>query len=92
MQDYFEVIKNPIDLTTVSNKLSSGEYKSGWEVRSAHMYTCSNVYSGKVIFLLRYCCTILLIHQTDLTVSGTCTVQIVPGFTDKMCMEILSDF
>ena len=59
MQDYFEVIKNPIDLTTVSNKLSSGEYKSGWEVRSAHMYTCSNVYSGKVIFLLRYCCTIL---------------------------------
>ncbi len=44
MQDYFDVIKTPMDLTTVSNKLSSGEYNNGWEVRSAcDVYTCSNV-------------------------------------------------
>ena len=33
LQDYFEIIKNPIDLSTIDRRLSEGSYKDGWEVR-----------------------------------------------------------
>ena len=33
LQDYFEIIKNPIDLSTIDRKLTDGLYKDGWEVR-----------------------------------------------------------
>jgi len=29
--DYFEIIKKPIDLSTIHNKLNSGEYRNPWE-------------------------------------------------------------
>ena len=34
-QDYFNIIKQPIDLSTISNRLESGKYKTPWEVRVA---------------------------------------------------------
>ena len=33
LQDYFEIIKRPIDLSTIDRKLTEGSYKDGWEVR-----------------------------------------------------------
>ena len=33
LQDYFEIIKKPIDLSTINRKLTDGSYKDGWEVR-----------------------------------------------------------
>ena len=41
-QDYFDVIKNPIDLSTIKMKLEDGEYKTAWEVRTyIHSYICT---------------------------------------------------
>ena len=33
IQDYFDIITNPIDLSTIDRKLSDGSYKDGWAVR-----------------------------------------------------------
>ena len=32
-QDYFDIIKEPIDLSIIDMKLINGEYKDPWEVR-----------------------------------------------------------
>lgn len=32
LQDYFDIIKNPIDLSFIKIKLEEGDYKNGWEV------------------------------------------------------------
>ncbi len=32
--DYFDIIKHPIDLSHIQQKLDDGEYKDGWEVRT----------------------------------------------------------
>ena len=32
IQDYYSVIKEPMDLATISRKLEEGEYKTPWEV------------------------------------------------------------
>lgn len=40
LQDYFEIIKNPIDLTTIRNRLENGEYKNGWEVCNTSVHVC----------------------------------------------------
>ena len=39
MQDYFEIIRNPIDLSTIDRRLAEGAYKDGWEVREMHTMT-----------------------------------------------------
>ena len=31
-QDYFDIIKKPIDLSTISKRLEEGFYKTPWEV------------------------------------------------------------
>ena len=33
LQDYFEIIRNPMDLRTIRNRLEAGEYNNPWEVR-----------------------------------------------------------
>ena len=33
VQDYFDIITNPIDLSSIDRKLSDGSYKDGWAVR-----------------------------------------------------------
>ena len=44
LQDYFEIIKRPIDLSTIDRKLTEGSYKDGWEVRERErerIYICT---------------------------------------------------
>ena len=32
LQDYFDIIKNPMDLRTIRNRLDEGQYSNPWEV------------------------------------------------------------
>lgn len=32
MQDYFDIIKKPMDLSLIKRKLDTGQYKDPWEV------------------------------------------------------------
>ena len=32
LQDYFQIIRNPIDLSAIDAKLSNGEYATPWQV------------------------------------------------------------
>ena len=41
-QDYFDIIKNPIDLSCIKSKLEEGEYKNGWEV--SIFYLCCSIF------------------------------------------------
>lgn len=31
-QDYFEIVRNPMDLSTIKRKLDAGQYNNPWEV------------------------------------------------------------
>ena len=32
LQDYFEIVRHPMDLSTIKRKLDAGQYNNPWEV------------------------------------------------------------
>ena len=41
-QDYFDIIKNPIDLSIIRRKLEDGEYSNPWEVSVSPLCNCGD--------------------------------------------------
>lgn len=35
LQDYFEIVRHPMDLSTIKRKLDAGQYSNPWEVCTA---------------------------------------------------------
>ena len=39
IQDYFTIVKNPMDLSTIKTKLDNGDYKDPWSVSKINYST-----------------------------------------------------
>lgn len=55
--DYFDIVKNPIDLSTIKNKLDHGEYKDPWHYVDDVWLMFENawLYNRKNSRVYRYC-------------------------------------
>ena len=55
--DYFEVVKDPMDLSTIKKKLDDGEYKDPWEFIDDVWLMFDNawVYNRKTSRVYKYC-------------------------------------
>lgn len=55
--DYFDIVKNPIDLSTIKNKLDHGEYKDPWQYVDDVWLMFENawLYNRKNSRVYRYC-------------------------------------
>lgn len=55
--DYFEIVKRPMDLTTIKNSLNSGKYSDPWEYVDDVWLMFENawLYNRKTSRVYRYC-------------------------------------
>lgn len=55
--DYFEIVKKPMDLSTIKNNLNSGKYSDPWEYVDDVWLMFDNawVYNRKTSRVYRYC-------------------------------------
>lgn len=62
--DYFEIIRKPMDLSTIHNKLNSGQYSDPWEYVDDVWLMFDNawLYNRKTSRVYRYCTRVSL-HQ-----------------------------
>ena len=63
--DYFEIIKNPMDLTTIKKKLDEGTYKEPWEFVDDvwQMFENAWTYNRKQSRVYKYCSKVNLHSQ-----------------------------
>ena len=55
--DYFEIVKKPMDMSTIKRKLDSGQYKDPWEVVDDVWLMFENawIYNRKTSRVYKYC-------------------------------------
>jgi E1A/CREB-binding protein len=67
-QDYYEIVRKPMDLSTIKRKLDTGQYKDPWEYVDDVWLMFDNawVYNKKSSRVYKYCtkvCNIFLIGK-----------------------------
>jgi len=78
--DYFEIVKNPIDLTTMGKKVESGAYGEGTEA-------ASKLYSD---FLLMFDnCRLYNDDETDVTEEAARIMALIPELYGSVCASVL---
>lgn len=56
-QDYFDIVKTPMDLTTIRGKLESGQYEDPWQYMDDMWLMFNNawIYNRKGTRVYKYC-------------------------------------
>ncbi len=60
VQDYYDIVKNPMDLSTIKRKLDTGQYKDPWEYCDDVWLMFDNawLYNRKTSRVYKYCTTV----------------------------------
>lgn len=61
LQDYFDVVRQPMDLSTIREKLKSGEYSDPWECINDIQLMFDNawLYNRKTSKVYKYCSKVI---------------------------------
>ena len=71
--DYFDIIKTPMDMTTIRKKLDDGEYKEPWQFIDDVWQIFENAwtYNRKQSRVYKYCSKVCLLFRRFLRLFGT---------------------
>lgn len=74
LQDYFDIVKKPMDMSTIKRKLDTGQYKDPWEYVDDVWLMFENawLYNRKTSRVYKYCSKVsvpiftqLVIHHVE---------------------------
>lgn len=67
-QDYFEIVKNPIDLSTIKRKLDTGQYQEPWQYVDDVWLMFNNawLYNRKTSRVYKYCTKLAEVFESEI--------------------------
>lgn len=68
MQDYFDIVKNPIDLSTIKRKLDTGQYQEPWQYVDDVWLMFNNawLYNRKTSRVYKYCTKLAEVFEAEI--------------------------
>ncbi len=66
-QDYFDIVKNPIDLSTIKRKLDTGQYQEPWQYVDDiwQMFNNAWLYNRKTSRVYKYCSKLAEVFEQE---------------------------
>ena len=67
-QDYFDIVKNPIDLSTIKRKLDTGQYQEPWQYVDDVWVMFNNawLYNRKTSRVYKYCSKLAEVFEQEI--------------------------
>lgn len=67
-QDYFDIVKNPMDLSTIKRKLDTGQYQEPWQYVEDIWLMFNNawLYNRKTSRVYKYCSKLAEVFETEI--------------------------
>lgn len=97
-QDYFDIVKSPMDLSTIKRKLDTGQYQEPWQYVDDIWLMFNNawLYNRKTSRVYKYCSKLSEVFEQEIDPVmqslGYCCGRKVRNFwTDKNCVENLTN-
>ena len=68
LQDYFDIVKNPIDLSTIKRKLDTGQYQEPWQYVEDVWLMFNNawLYNRKTSRVYKYCSKLAEVFEAEI--------------------------
>lgn len=68
VQDYFDIVKNPIDLSTIKRKLDTGQYQEPWQYVDDVWLMFNNawLYNRKTSRVYKYCSKLAEVFESEI--------------------------
>ena len=68
LQDYFDIVKNPIDLSTIKRKLDTGQYQEPWQYVDDVWIMFNNawIYNRKTSRVYKYCSKLAEVFESEI--------------------------
>ena len=68
LQDYFDIVKNPIDLSTIKRKLDTGQYQEPWQYVDDIWLMFNNawLYNRKTSRVYKYCSKLAEVFEAEI--------------------------
>lgn len=68
VQDYFDIVKNPMDLSTIKRKLDTGQYEEPWQYIEDIWLMFNNawLYNRKTSRVYKYCSKLAEVFETEI--------------------------
>lgn len=68
LQDYFDIVKNPIDLSTIKRKLDTGQYQEPWQYVDDVWLMFNNawLYNRKTSRVYKYCTKLAEVFEAEI--------------------------
>lgn len=68
LQDYFDIVKNPIDLSTIKRKLDTGQYQEPWQYVDDVWLMFNNawLYNRKTSRVYKYCSKLAEVFEQEI--------------------------
>lgn len=68
LQDYFDIVKNPMDLSTIKRKLDTGQYQEPWQYVDDVWLMFNNawLYNRKTSRVYKYCSKLAEVFEQEI--------------------------
>ena len=68
LQDYFDIVKTPIDLSTIKRKLDTGQYQEPWQYVEDVWLMFNNawLYNRKTSRVYKYCSKLAEVFESEI--------------------------
>lgn len=68
LQDYFDIVKNPMDLSTIKRKLDTGQYQEPWQYVDDIWLMFNNawLYNRKTSQVYKYCSKLAEVFEQEI--------------------------
>ncbi len=81
LQDYFDIVKNPMDLSTIKRKLDTGQFQEPWQYVDDvwQMFNNAWLYNRKTSRVYKYCSKLAEVFEQEIDPSCRSWATAVEG-------------